>query len=69
MNQQKRTLQVQGKAIGALSGSTRSPTGSMHVKLSLRDIQEPSGLFARVETQALGRWEDGGQFVTGAATL
>lgn len=54
MNQQKRTLQVQGKAIGALSGSTPSSTGSMHVKLSLRDIREPSGLFARVETQALG---------------
>lgn len=50
MNQQKRTLQVQGKLSAALSVSTPSPHSSMHVKLFLRDIQEPPG---SLETQAL----------------
>lgn len=50
MNQQKRTLQVQEKLSAALSVSTPNPHSSMHVKLSLRDIQEPPG---SLETQAL----------------
>lgn len=54
MNQQKKSTAGAGKAVGALPASSLSLTGSIHVKLSHRDIQEPSGSVRQGRNTGIG---------------